>query len=302
MQNPVIREDLIFSLQWHSQRGMRWLLNYVFLLIVIPLLSTHIFKNFLLPNTQFMPILLIISALVITYIFYMILISSLFRISESSINQLRRKLFALGFLKESEETLFVSMSPGIQPRQITTGGSWDYGFLVITDTELRYIGDKIRFTLPKDSIHAIDLGRGLPSIAETRVVVVQWGKGDGEHVACRIAPQPAFYWQHEERRLCQRLKNWQREPPTLVSQEPSRIDEVRDLPHFSEIEGKTPREVAWLGFLSTCVFMFFVLIIGGVSGLARGALYAVIAPSLCLALLGVYLHATFKDSILPTSR
>jgi hypothetical protein len=292
----MIREDLIFSPQWRSWRNMRLLLNFVFLLIIVPLLFAHLFKNYLLTDSFLTPILLTLMTLCSSYFVYMILISPLFRFPESSISQLRHKNLSLGLLKEKDETLFVSMSPGIQPRQLTTGGPWDYGFLVITEDELRYVGDKISFPLPKNSIHEIGLGRGLPSIAESRVVVVQWGKGDGEHVACRIAPQSAFYWQHEERNLCQRLKNWQQESS------PTPLGDGRDLPYFSELEGKTPREVAWTNLLNSWPFALLILMIWKFSGLASGALYAVMAPFLCLLILEVSLHATFKDTILSKSR
>jgi Zn-dependent protease with chaperone function len=70
--------------------------------------------------------------------------------------------------------LFVRLAPAPTPRLYEGWSFWDVGFLVLTDGQLVFLGERTRFVVRRDHIAGLWLGQGLPSWPPLPRLCVSW--------------------------------------------------------------------------------------------------------------------------------
>lgn len=258
---PELTAEQIFSPSWRLQRSLRGLGMLLVLTAGAPLTVAWILERLTVPS----PFLLAVLGIVALYLLYPLFLGVM-TVDATTIARLRQSLIAEGKLAESDEGRFVSLMPGILPRTLLTGGSWDYGFLMVTDTALRFVGERRSFTLPRQAIEELTLVPGVPALKTIPAVLIRWGKG--ERAACRLQCYPA----RTIVPLAQELQRWH----ALGTPGP----EPESLPVFPLLEGRTPRQATMPRHFFSNSWLFYLLIVGvwAFSGVARGQLLPILVP------------------------
>src|SRR5262249_24318633 len=95
------------------------------------------------------------------------------------------RLSSDGITVSDREMRIISLSPHASPKVYALGHSWDTGGLFLGNDRLCYIGDHVRFTLKREQVLCVRLGKGVPDwIGEPRTYI-EWQAESG---------QPAKIW------------------------------------------------------------------------------------------------------------
>ena len=91
-----------------------------------------------------------------------------------SYRKLQDKLADRMHVAPGEGVLFVGLSP--EPRALVYDGNWDWdvGFLTLSAGRLDYQGEQARFTLRRDQVTGIRVGRGAPHWSDPQWIYLGW--------------------------------------------------------------------------------------------------------------------------------
>ena len=126
--------------------------------------------------------------------------------------KLRGKIGASMQMAESEGVIFVGLSP--EPRQLVYDGfsDWDDGFMTLSTDRIDYHGERVQFTLRREQVSEVRLGKGTPQSDDPLWVYLSWRDAESgrEGTFPLILPRVRSPWRHnaEVRKLYSRLLAW----------------------------------------------------------------------------------------------
>lgn len=91
-----------------------------------------------------------------------------------SYRKLRSQIGAAMQMAECEGVIFVGLSP--ESRVLDYGGfsDWDAGFMTLSGDRLDYQGEQVRFTLRRERVAEIQVGKGCPESDDPLWVFLSW--------------------------------------------------------------------------------------------------------------------------------
>jgi hypothetical protein len=137
-----------------------------------------------------------------------------------SYRRMRGKLAARLQVAEAENTIFVGLSP--EPRPLVYDGFWDWdlGFLTVSPDRLEYRGERARFTLRREQVAGIQIGKG-SDWEDPFWIYVSWRDAESgrEGKFPLIVPRVHSPWRLAKHvaGLCEKLTEWRNrmEPRTM---------------------------------------------------------------------------------------
>lgn len=210
--------------------------------------------------------------------------------------RLRPRLAALlageGFRDTVSAGVMVGLAPSDTPRVYENNVTWDMGFLVLDDTRLGYIGERVRLALTRGQITDVRRGPSHPGWWSTAGVLVEWRDPASSRAGAfqlRPAAVTSLTQLHRQASaLLARVSQWRR----AAMPEASPLAELDALgpPALGEVTSLAPRQAMQpVGCLLLASVV--VLLASGLSvvlGLGVwGGLYVFATAALALALLFV---------------
>ncbi|MCX6369501.1 MAG: M48 family metalloprotease [Armatimonadetes bacterium] len=258
---PPPSHTFVFSDQWRLRRNLRGILGILILCAAVPLIVAAILERVHLAQPLLVAVLGTAAAVALYPLLFVFL-----GISKDEIAKLRQSLIAQGKLTSDDTAHFVGMTPGILPRSLASGGNWDYGFLVLREGTLHFVGERREFALTGAALSEVSLTWRAAAVRAVSAVVLRWGQG--EHAACRLQSYPLS----TTPALMDHLKSWKAQ--TNPSPEPE------SLPFFATLEGRTPRQMGTARAILPNFWVLGLMITGiwAFSGVARGQLLPILTP------------------------
>jgi hypothetical protein len=137
-------------------------------------------------------------------------------LSCASYRRLRKRLGARMQLRESENVVFVGLSPEPQPLVYDGFYDWDVGFLTLGATRLDYRGEQTQFSLRREQVTDIRIASGAPHWSDPLWVYLDWrDEQTGQSGAIPlIVPRVSSPWRLSARvkDLCAKLNAWKKGP------------------------------------------------------------------------------------------
>ena len=115
-------------------------------------------------------------------------------------------------MAESEGVIFVGLSP--EPRELLYDGfsDWDDGFMNLSTDRLDYQGERVQFTLRREQVSEVHVGKGSPHSDDPLWVYLSWRDAESgrEGTFPLILPRVRSPWRHaaEVRKLYRALMAW----------------------------------------------------------------------------------------------
>jgi hypothetical protein len=125
---------------------------------------------------------------------------------------LRSKIGASMQMAESGGVIFVGLSP--EPRELLYDGfsDWDDGFMTLSADRLDYQGERVQFTLRREQVSDVHIGKGSPHSDDPLWVYLSWRDAESgrEGTFPLILPRVRSPWRHaaEVRKLYRALLAW----------------------------------------------------------------------------------------------
>ena len=129
-----------------------------------------------------------------------------------SYRRLRSKVGANMQVAEGEGAMFMGLSP--EPRALVYDKAWDWdvGFLTFSGDRLDYRGEQARFTLWREQVSEIHVGKGAPHWSDPHWIYLSWRDSESGRAGDipLILPRVHSPWRHaaEVRKLHRSLLAW----------------------------------------------------------------------------------------------
>ena len=217
---PVART---FSPEWRRRNGIVQVAAMLLTLSIPPLAVAMAVRAGTIPPSARWPAYLAGMALAL------LLRSASFKVVSCwSYRKLRSKIGESMQVAECEGVIFVGLSP--EPRVLVYDGfsDWDAGFLTLSKDRLDYQGERAQFTLRRNQVSEIHVGKGSPQSNDPLWVYLSWSDAESgrEGTIPLILSRARSPWRHaaEVRKLCRTLLAWKNDAaqPAMGTEQPER--------------------------------------------------------------------------------
>ena len=93
-------------------------------------------------------------------------------------SRLAQKWINTGYQPQIQQSIFVTLSPDVQPHLYEDLWFWDVGFLSVEGDHLYYLGAQTQFCLPHHCVSSIHLGTAAPNRGRTPALSLTWQDPD----------------------------------------------------------------------------------------------------------------------------
>ena len=191
-----------------------------------------------------------------------------------SYRKLRRKIGATVQIAEREGAIFVGLGPEALPALYDGFPEWDAGFVALSNDRLDYEGERARFTLRREQVAEIHVGKGVPHWYDPQWVYLSWRDAESgrEGSVPLILPRVRSPWRHtaELGRLYRTLLGWK----SGAAQTPVGADRLdRGLPALPAGAGKAYPDLFPTVAIAVVVFSIAMSILAGFPIVSEATLY-----------------------------